>query len=81
MTAKILTFPTKQFLNEEIKDQYGNHYSHKANFNSIKNTTNWLQNEKYSNSTITITISVGFIQFVLFIAIEVLILVLCFFIH
>lgn len=80
MAAKILNFPTKQYLDEEIEDQYETYDANEdlANSNSIRNTTNF---EKYSksNETITITISVGFIQFILFIITVVAILVLCFF--
>lgn len=83
MVAKILNFPTKQSLDEEIDDQYEAYYANEdlANSNSINNTTNWMKKEKCSNSngTITITIPIGFIQFILFIITVVAILVLCFF--
>lgn len=86
MAAKILYFPTKQTLDEENKDQYEPYYANEdlANSNansSIQNTTNWIQNEKVPtpSSDDTITIPVGFIQFILFIIAVVVILVLCFF--
>ncbi|ODA40876.1 hypothetical protein [Desulfosporosinus sp. BG] len=81
MAAKILIFPTRHSPDEEIEDQYEIYYANKylANSNSIKTTTNRMQNENYSSYNDTITIHVGFIQFILLIITVIAILVLCFF--